>query len=304
MNSKVDLIIQKDGYKTSLYYFYSEMKPSFSILILHGMAEHHKRYYDFAKFLNANGIDVYLYDQRGHGTDKQMEELGFFSNSNGYKRVVEDALKVIQYVHKNNRCKKLILMGHSMGSLITRNVIQQYDNLDGVILCGTTYPSRLLIKLGLGLASINRSIFTPTHRSKFLNNLLFGGRAYTRLTSLTTFDWLTRNNLVVDAYIQDPYCSFVCTSSFYHDLFKLAANASKASLMKKTRKALPILVISGNQDPVGGYGKEVNRMLSLYQKWGYNKIEGKLYPECRHELLQELNAEEIMKDILSWIQKL
>jgi alpha-beta hydrolase superfamily lysophospholipase len=304
MDSNAELIIQKDSYKTVLYHFYSEAEPKASIIILHGMAEHHKRYYTFAKFLNSNGLDVYLYDHRGHGTDKIMKELGFFSNSKGYKKVIDDALEIIKHVKKNNRCKKLLLMGHSMGSLITRNVIQQYDELDGVILCGTTHPPKLKVKPGLALASINRFFFGPEHRSKFLNNVLFGGKAYTRLISRTSFDWLSRNNPAVGAYIHDPYCGFICTISFYQDLLMLASTASNAFFMKKTRNTIPMLVISGDQDPVGNYGKEVNRMLSLYRKWGYTRVTGKLYPECRHELLQELNADEIMKDILAWIMQL
>ncbi len=304
MDSNAELIIQNDSYKTVLYHFYSDAEPKASIIILHGMAEHHKRYYTFAKFLNTNGLDVYLYDHRGHGTDKIMKELGFFSNSKGYKKVVDDALEIIKHVKKNNRSQKLLLMGHSMGSLITRNVIQQYDELDGVILCGTTHPPKLKVKPGLALASINRFFFGPEHRSKFLNNVLFGGKAYTRLISRTSFDWLSRNNPAVGAYIHDPYCGFICTISFYQDLLMLASTASTSFFMKKTRTTLPMLVISGKQDPVGNYGKEVNRMLSLYRKWGYAHVTGKLYPECRHELLQELNSDEIMKDILSWIKQL
>ena len=304
MDSNAELIIQNDSYKTVLYHFYSDAEPKASIIILHGMAEHHKRYYTFAKFLNSNGLDVYLYDHRGHGTDKIMKELGFFSNSKGYKKVVDDALEIIKHVKKNNRSQKLLLMGHSMGSLITRNVIQQYDELDGVILCGTTHPPKLKVKPGLALASINRFFFGPAHRSKFLNNVLFGGKAYTRLISRTSFDWLSRNNPAVGAYIHDPYCGFICTISFYQDLLMLASTASTSFFMKKTRTTIPMLVISGEQDPVGNYGKEVNRMLSLYRKWGYTRVTGKLYPECRHELLQELNSDEIMKDILSWIKQL
>ncbi len=217
MDSNAELITQKDSYKTVLYHFYSDAEPKASIIILHGMAEHHKRYYKFAKFLNSNGFDVYLYDHRGHGTDKIMKELGFFSDSKGYKKVIDDALEIIKHVKKNNRCKKLLLMGHSMGSLITRNIIQQYDELDGVILCGTTHPPKIKVKPGLALASINRFFFGPVHRSKFLNNVLFGGKAYTRLISRTSFDWLSRNNPAVGAYIHDPYCGFLCTVSFYQN---------------------------------------------------------------------------------------
>ncbi|WFR57927.1 alpha/beta fold hydrolase [Anaerocolumna sp. AGMB13025] len=303
MDSNAELIVQKDGYKSILYHFFSAAEPKASIVILHGMAEHHKRYYPFVKFLNANDIDVYLYDHRGHGTDKLMKELGYFSESKGYKKVVEDALLILQHVNQNKRSNKLILMGHSMGSLIARNVIQQYDGMDGVILCGTTHPSRLKTRPGKALAAMIQFLYGPTHRSPFLNTMMFGGKSYSSLITRTSFDWLSRNNPSVGAYIHDPYCGYICTISFYHDLLMLVSNASNTSLMKKTRNSLPILVISGGCDPVGGNGKEVKHMLSLYNKWGYNRVTGKLYPECRHELLQELNADEIMKDIQTWIMK-
>ncbi len=303
MVSNSEIIVQKDGYKTILYHFYSANEPKASIIILHGMAEHHKRYYPFAKFLNAHDIDVYLYDHRGHGPDKTRKELGFFSNTKGYKKVINDALGIIQYVNKNKRCKKVLLMGHNMGSLIARNVIQQFEEIDGVILSGTTHPPKIKLVSGLILASFIQLILGPIHRSPFFNNLMFGGKAYTRLFTSTSFDWLTRNKPAIGAYIHDPYCGFICTISLYHDLLRLASNAAAASLMKQTSNTLPIFVISGAQDPVGDYGKEVNHMLSLYNKWGYKKVTGKLYPNCRHELLQELNAVEVMKDIYSWIIK-
>jgi alpha-beta hydrolase superfamily lysophospholipase len=132
---------------------------------------------------------------------------------------------------------------------------------------------------------------------------MFGSRAYTRLISRTSFDWLSRNNPSVGAYINDPYCGFICTISFYQDLLKLAKLASTSSLMKQTKNTLPLFVISGDQDPVGGYGKEVKRMVTLYKKWGFTNVTLKLYPDFRHELLQEIKSEEVVEDILLWMVK-
>jgi len=194
-------------------------------------------------------------------------------------------------------------MGHSMGSIIARNVIQQFDEMDGVILCGSTHPSKMKIKSGLLLASLIKLFNGPKHRSPFFNNVMFGGKSYSKIITRTSFDWLSRNNTSVGAYIHDPYCGFICTISFYHDLLKLASLATTSSLMKRTRNNLPILIISGDHDPVGGSGKEINHLTSIYKKWGYNRITTKLYVDCRHELLQELNSDEVMKDILTWITK-
>lgn len=299
-----DIVLQKDGYKTILYRNFSSPKPKASILLLHGMAEHHNRYYDFAKYLCSNGIDVYLYNHRGHGTDKMMKELGFYNNSGGNKIVIEDALEVLHYVMKNKRTNNLFLFGHSMGSLIARNLIQQEDNLDGVILCGSTCPSRIISKVGLLLAHMIKSFYGPMHRSLFMNNLLFGGKPYKNLTTRTSFDWLTRDNNVVGTYIDDPYCGFICTISFYIDLIKLSLQASKKSLMSKTRTDLPMFIISGEQDPVSNYGIEIRQLIAYYEKLKFNRITWKLYPLCRHELLQELNSHEVMEDIHNWINKI
>jgi len=294
---------QKDGYITKVSYFSSKDKPKASLLILHGMAEHQKRYYPFISYLVDQGIDVYCYDHRGHGTDKMIKDLGFFAAEKGYQLVVGDAITVSEAIRKNNRCSKLILMGHSMGSLIARNVIQTYDNFDLVILSGTTFPSGFQTRAGLFLSSIIVKCKDARHPSPFMNNLMFGNKKYTMLSDRTAHDWLSRSHTVVGAYVHDPYCGFICTASFYHDLLKLVSNASKKKLIRKTKKELPLFIISGLKDPVGGYGKDINTYLSVLKKLHFVNVTSKLYPDCRHELLNELNKEEVYSDILQYIEK-
>lgn len=304
MKVKYIAIKQQDGYITRLTFFSCPNKPKASILILHGMAEHQKRYYSFAKYLIGLGYDVYLYDHRGHGTDKKISELGFFANSKGYEIVVDDVITISKYIEKNNRSSKFFLFGHSMGSLISRNVIQSYDKYNGVILSGTAYPSKILIRSGLFLTALIKKLKGPKYISPFLNNLLFGSKKYTILSERTAFDWLTRSHPVVGAYIHDPYCGFICTASFYHDLLKLTANAAKVKYISKTRSDLPIFIISGEKDPVGGYGKDIKHLIVLYKKIGFTNIAYKIYPDCRHELINELNKEEVYADINHWISKM
>lgn len=297
-------IRQEDGYVTRLFPFYTTASSiAGSIVVLHGMAEHHERYLEFAHFLNEHGFDVYLYDHRGHGTDKKLDDLGFFANQNGYKKVIADALTVLNYVREHNRSKKLALFAHSMGSLIARNVIQQDDALDCVILSGSTCPPMLKSMAGRLVTSTVCLFRGKRYRTKSIDQLLFGGKKYTALCKRTTFDWLTRNNTLVGAYIHDPYCGFLCTSSFYHDLVCLTYYASKKKQIMRTRKDLPILFISGDKDPVSNYGKEITALHQLYQKAGFTKTSYTLYPEGRHELLNELNQEEIFEDILGFYQK-
>jgi len=296
-------IKQKDGYITKVTYISSQKRPKASILILHGMAEHQKRYLVFAQYLSDNGFDVYLYDHRGHGTDKKLSELGFFSPDNGYQLVVDDALAVSNYIEQNNRGSKLFLMGHSMGSIIARNIIQVNNKYNGVILSGSPFPPNLLTVLGLFVSSIIKKTKGPKHISPYLNNLLFGNKKYTRLSDRTAFDWLSRSHPVVGAYINDPYCGFTCTASFYHDLLDLIHNASKKNLIRKTKKELPLFIISGENDPVCGYGKETKKYLAILKKLEFTNVTSKLYPDCRHELLNEINNEDVYSDILQWMTK-
>lgn len=296
-------IQQKDGYITKLTHLSCPKKPKASILILHGMAEHQNRYTSYAQYLVDLGFDVYIYDHRGHGTDKKLNELGFFSYHKGYQIVINDAIAVSQYIEQNNRANKFFLFGHSMGSLIARNVIQTYDKYNGVILCGTAYPPKLLLYSGLFMTSLVKKLKGPKYVSTYLKNLLFGGSKYTSLADRTAYDWLTRSNPVVGAYIHDPYCGFVCTTSFYHDLLKITANAANKKLINMTKTELPMFIISGEKDPVGSNGKDVKRLLSKLKKLGFSNIAYKLYPDCRHELLNELNNEEVYTDITNWISK-
>ena len=296
-------IKQKDDYITKLTYLSSPKKPKASILILHGMAEHQKRYSLFMQYLVNQGFDVFIYNHRGHGTDKKLNDLGFFSYHKGSQLVVDDAITVSQYIEQNNRSNKFFLFGHSMGSLIARNVIQTYDKYNGVILCGTAYPRKPLLHVGLLIASIVKNIKGPKYRSPFLKNLLIGGGKYTKLANRTAFDWLTRSNPIAGAYIHDPYCGFICTASFYNDLLKMTSNASSRKLISMTKLELPMYIISGEKDPVGGYGKDVKRLLATYKKLGFSNVAYKLYPDCRHELLNELNSEDVYSDINNWITK-
>lgn len=294
---------QKDGYRIKVTQYSCPKRPKASILILHGMAEHQKRYQIFAEYLVNNGYDVFTYDHRGHGTERKLSELGFFAPEKGYQLVVEDVIAVSEYIEQNNRCNKFFLFGHSMGSLIARNVIQQYDKYNGVILCGTAFPAKFLLTSGLFLSALIAKLKGAKHISPFLNNLMFGNKKYTALSSRTAFDWLSRSNPVVGAYIHDPYCGFTCTASFYHDLLKLTQAATKRNHIRLSKTELPIYIISGEKDPVGGYGKEIQKFLNTLKKAGFSNVSSKLYPECRHELLNETNNEEIYSDIQQWIAK-
>lgn len=302
MSQTAETIIHKDGVETTLYCFKTKQEPIASILILHGMAEHYKRYDVFVTYLLDKGFDVYQYNHRGHGTDINTKDLGYVSAKNGHKLMIGDGITVLNFIKKNARCRRLFLFGHSMGSLISRCIIQAYEDLDGVILCGTTYPSKIKLLPGILLTDIIKIFHGPKHLSTFIDHLIFGSSHYNSLRKRTAFDWLTRNNSIVGAYIHDPYCGFICSVSFYQDLLKLTLQASTTSRIKKTTKKLPLLLIAGKEDPVGSMGKEVANLYDHFKHWKFEDVTMKLYDDCRHELLQELNANDIMNDISLWIK--
>lgn len=298
-------LTQKDKYQTVIYpHFTNSRNVKGSVVILHGMAEHHDRYNEFAEYLDSHGYDVFLYDHRGHGKDKKYEELGHIAENNGYRLLISDALQVLTYIQNNNRGEKMILLGHSMGSLIARCVIAQYDDIDGAVILGTAQEKSLKTSFGCFLASAVKLLKSPTYRSPFLANSTTGYKNFARISNRTKFDWLTRDNSLVGAYINDPYCGYLCTASFYYDLIKITGLASSTKAIKSPRKDLPILVMSGMHDPVGNYGEGVWKYYSLLQKYGYTASQCILYDEARHELLNELNKEEVKADILKWIDDL
>lgn len=303
MKNESFAVQQNDGHITRVFSCLCEADPKGSLLILHGMAEHHERYLEFAHFLNQSGIDVYLYDHRGHGKDTKLEDLGYLAASKGYQKLIDDALAVAAAVREHKRSEAFFIFGHSMGSLVTRCLLQQDDQFTGAVICGTTHPDRITSSAGLTLSRIICSFKGVKHRSTFMNHLLFENKQYLKVCTRTVMDWLTRDNTCVGAYIHDPYCGFLCTASFYHDLIKLTALAGKSSHMLHTRKDLPLYFVAGDQDPVGGYGKQVQSLVRFYEKHGYSDINCKLYPEDRHEILNELDKATVSQDILDWIQK-
>jgi alpha-beta hydrolase superfamily lysophospholipase len=299
-------LTQADGYVTCLYpHLTEESKISGTFVIVHGIAEHHSRYDAFASFLNQNGFDVYLFDLRGHGTDKKLDELGIISGDNGegYSTLVSDTINILDYVHDNNRSNKLILFGHSMGSFIARIVSFSYTDIDAAIFMGTAFENRATV---LGAEFLTKFVMIKNGSktlSPYLNKKIFSSRRYTSLSERTSYDWLSRRHPAVGMYINDPYCGFVCSAAMYHTLARLASVSCKLAYIKNTDHSLPILIISGENDPVGFFGKGPTELFNIYQRLGFSKVDCTLYKDCRHELLQEINRLEIETDISDWVKK-
>ena len=279
--------------------------PKIVLQICHGMAEHIRRYKDFALFLEKHGIRVFGMDNRGHGkTCEDEEEKGHIADKEGNIKLVEDVYDLNKYIKEQFPNKKVVIFGHSMGSVIVRNFLNKYsDSVDGAIICGTTEQYGMKHRVAMLLARI-LSRKNGTKKSEFVNRLGFKGYNSRIKNKNTDFDWLTRDEKVVDNYILDKDCGFLCTNTFFLDLLTLIKEASNKNNIEKINKKLPILFISGKADPVGGYGKGVLKSYRKYKKVGLKNIKIKLYAQMRHEVLNEIDKDKVYLDIYKFLESI
>ncbi|MFT4445386.1 lysophospholipase [Parvimonas sp. G1967] len=279
--------------------------PKLIVQLCHGMEEHIRRYKNFAQFLEKQGIRAFGMDNRGHGKTCEEEELkGHIADEDGYIKLVQDVHDLNKYIKKEFPDKQIVIFGHSMGSLIVRNFLNEYsDSVDGAIICGTTEPYNMKHRIGIFLAKL-LSGKNGTKKSAFINKLAFKGYNSKINNKNTDFDWLTRDEKAVEDYILDKDCGFLCTNTFYLDLLTLIKEMSSKSNLENIKKDLPILFISGKADPVGDYGKGVLKSYRLYKKIGMKNVKIKLYAQMRHEILNEIDKEKVYLDIYKFLESI
>ena len=266
------------------------------IQIIHGMAEYSDRYLDVANYLCQKGFAVIIHDHAGHGKSiKSKDDLGFFCEENGFKKIVEDANQVTKLAKQQFPDKKLILWGHSMGSFVTRSYISKYAaDIDAAIICGTSGKNPAT-DIGIMLAKTIAKIKGARYRSKFIDSMAFG--AYNKkFDGNTGFEWLSKNEDNINKYVADDKCGYLFSVSAFADLFSLLKEVSTNECFEKTPKSLPVYLIAGDMDPVGNYGKGVKEVYERYKNTSHN-VQIKLYPTLRHEIHNEHEREEVYSDI-------
>lgn len=272
------------------------------IALHHGMAEHQQRYIDFIEYLVSKGYAVFMHDMANHGRSNQKkDELGYFGEKDGYSALIQDYKTIVVTAKSKYPDKKLVIMGHSMGSFIARCFDGRYPELsDCSIYIGTGGPNPAAgigDKLSLAVAKAKGK----KHKSSFLDKMTFG-TYNNKFEKRTTFDWLTRDNDIVDKYINDPLCGFLFTVQGMNDLVKLNIEANSDKCFSSVRKNLPVLVVSGEMDPVGNYGKGVTQVYEKLKATGHQNAQLKLFKDCRHEVLNEHNKQEVYDCINSFIE--
>jgi alpha-beta hydrolase superfamily lysophospholipase len=273
------------------------------VQIAHGMAEHAGRYEPFARFLCDAGYGVYANDHRGHGrTAGSLQRVGYFADRDGWQQVVADMAALTDIVNERHSGLPVFFLGHSMGSFLLRTYAARYgDRLSGAILSATGGDPGFLGKVGMMIARWECFRKGKTARSPLLNKLSFGGFNKAFKPNRTEFDWLSRDERVVDAYIADPYCGGVFTAGFFVDLLGGIRFINSPAGIDAIPKDLPFLFVSGAQDPVGKDTLGVRQVADAYTRAGISDVAVRFYDGARHEVLNETNRETVYRDILDWI---
>ncbi len=279
-----------------------EEAPRAVVQIVHGISEHIERYDAFARFLNSHGILVVAEDHMGHGGSVTEGEVkGYFTG--GWFKAVQDTYRLLCNTRMEYPDVPYFILGHSMGSFMTRTLLARHPNcgISGAIISGTGWIHRALINTATAACTLvgKRQGFDTTNKA--LNDLVFGNYNKSVEHKRTTHDWLTRDEKIVDAYLADPMCGFDATTGLLRDMMMGLRYIQEPVHLQRMKKDLPILFIAGQDDPVGGYGKGVKQTADAFRQAGMQDVSLRLYPLCRHELLNEINKEEVYAYLLKWL---
>ena len=284
-----------------------EGRPRAVLQMTHGMVEYIGRYEELARFLAGQGIAAVGHDHLGHGgTAATKEDYGYFGRPDGNRLLLDDIFAVTRWAKALPALAGLpwFLLGHSMGSFYARQYLREHGGeLSGAILMGTGWQPRAAALAGRALCHLLAAFKGWHYRSKLVDGMAFGSYNRSFAPARTSKDWLNRDGREVDRYLADERCSFRFTLNGYDSLFTGLARLCDRRLLAQVPKDLPLLFLSGADDPVGSRGKGVERAAQSLRDAGVRHIAVKLYPAARHELLLELNRQEVFADIQAFMEQ-
>ncbi|MDR2370899.1 MAG: lysophospholipase, partial [Treponema sp.] len=258
-----------------------ETKPLAALHIVHGMAEHACRYRRLAEKLCAAGIVVWAADQRGHGKTADLSVngpgrgglLGHCADKDGFSRVTRDIAGINEEMRKRYRGLPLFLLGHSWGSFIVQNYIENNGGIDGCILSGTRGPGSFKIRAALPLMACFAAVFGKRNGSSLARAIADGPYNKPFRPNRSSFDWISRDEQEVDAYVKDPCSGNLCSTGFYRDVLEGLCRIHKPEAMEKISRDLPIYIFSGSADPVGDMGASPTKLVNAYRSLGVKDLE-------------------------------
>jgi alpha-beta hydrolase superfamily lysophospholipase len=274
-----------DGAQIAAYRWDSAASPKAVVQLTHGMGEHARRYDHVARALNDAGFTVYAQDHRGHGASANPDALGDLGPGS-WTALVDDIGLLSAHIRAEHPGLPLILVGHSMGSFAVQQYLLDHSaDVDGVVLTGTAaidvLEPMLDLDQPLDLAMFNAP-FQPAR---------------------TDYDWLSRDETIVDAYIADPYCGFGIDVESAKQMFVGARRAADPSVVSAMARGLPVYIAVGETDPVNGGLALLTPLTDRYAAAGLTDVTVRTYPEARHEILNETNRDEVIGELIVWIDR-
>ncbi len=290
--------ISGTGEPLNRYIWQPEKEIRGILQLTHGMAEHIARYDGLASFLAEKGFLVIGHNHLGHGEEAARQ--GFFAGKNGWDALLNDMHQVREQTQKEYPGVPYFLLGHSMGSFLARCYLQTRSaGLRGAVISGTGAFAVLQVQLGLILSRLLMLLGRGKYPAKIVDTLAFSSNNKPFAPAQTPFDWLSRDAALVKAYVDDPMCGFVFTAKGYHDLFTGMKRLTRPEGAQD--KALPMLFLSGERDPVGKSGAGMKMVAEKYKSAGMKDITVRLYPGARHEVFNETNRQEVFDDLAAWL---
>ncbi|WP_269930426.1 alpha/beta fold hydrolase [Aminobacter sp. HY435] len=292
--------------RLSLYSRQAATPARAAIQINHGLAEHAARYARFADFLAARGYHVYAHDHRGHGSTSATDApLGRFAASNGVDRVLADVGAVHDHIAEQHPGLPVVIFGHSMGGLITLNyVLRHSGRVAAAAIWNANFSAGVLGRLAQAILAYERFRLGSDVPSRLLPKLTFADWAKKVPDRRTEFDWLSRDATEVDAYVADPLCGWNASVSMWSAVFELIFNGADDRNFAPVRKDLPFNLVGGQCDPATDGGKAVEALAARLRRMGFSNLVSTVYPETRHESLNEVNRDMIMADFAGWLERL
>lgn len=300
MPDKYVLISKHDELKIDVLH-YQTTNPKAVVVISHGMAEHKERYIPFMEYLNRNAYACIIHDHRGHGESAESKDDWGYFNDEDADAIVEDLALVIDSAKNLYPNSKVILFGHSMGSMVVRKYLKSYDaQIDALIVCGS--PSyNPMSKMALVLISLMEKFKGKRYRSPLIQKLAFG--SYSKgIEGDVEERWISYNPDNVEAYHKEEKDGFVFTLNGFKNLFTLMQDIYHCTNWKLENPDLPILFIAGEDDPVIISLDKYQEAVDFLRSIGYNDVTSKAYPKMRHEILNELDARTVFNDITEWLK--
>ncbi len=291
-----------DGAKLFVYRWQPDVGIGKAVVhIAHGMAEHGGRYERLAETLTENGFVVFANDYRGHGkTAQSAVDVGHFGDQNGWQRILKDIEELVRLERNEFFGHRIILFGHSLGSLVAQHLATR-DLFDAVAMSGANGLVTPLVHVGKLIAKIERWRLGKCGKSELINNLTFDAFNKPFRPNRTSFDWLSRDEAEVDKYIADSMCGFLCSTQLWLDVLDAVTDAAKPEFRARVPKQLPIYLFSGSRDTANGEGRGSTALAEYYRSHGLEKVSYRIFPQARHETLNELNREEVTEHLIDWM---